>query len=79
MDQLRRAGVEFITVSDGFNLNGPAAEIILAVMARAAKLGRLAINERIAAAGTRLEAEGRPWGRPSRFALPTGDEWPRSR
>jgi len=28
---------------------------------------RLAINERISAARERVEAEGRKWGRPSRF------------
>jgi DNA invertase Pin-like site-specific DNA recombinase len=37
------------------------------VMAWAAKMERLAINERIAAARARLEAEGRPWGRPPRL------------
>jgi DNA invertase Pin-like site-specific DNA recombinase len=67
VDELRRAGVDLVTVADGFDLNGPAAEIILAVMAWAAKMERLAINERIAAARSRLEAEGRPWGRPKRL------------
>lgn len=53
-------------MSDGFSREGPAAEIILAVMAWAAKMERLAINERIAAARERVEAEGKRWGRPSR-------------
>jgi DNA invertase Pin-like site-specific DNA recombinase len=64
VEELRSAGCEPVTVSDGFDLTGPAAEVVLAVMAWAAQMERLAINERIAAARTRLEAEGRPWGRP---------------
>ena len=56
-----------VTVADGFDLAGPAAEVVLAVMAWAAKMERLAINERIAAARERLAEEGRPWGRPSRI------------
>ena len=67
VEELRGAGVDLVTIADGFDFNGPAAEIILAVMAWAAKMERLAINERIAAARTRLEAEGRPWGRPKRL------------
>jgi DNA invertase Pin-like site-specific DNA recombinase len=67
VEELRRHGVELVTVSDGFDLNGPAAEVVLAVMAWAAKMERLAINERISAARERLESEGRPWGRPARL------------
>jgi DNA invertase Pin-like site-specific DNA recombinase len=43
-------------------LDGPAAEVILAVMAWAAKMERLAINERIAAARRRVEVEKRALG-----------------
>src|SRR5436190_2138981 len=50
IEELRAAGCELVSVADGFDLTGPAAEIVLAVMARAAKMERLAINERIAAA-----------------------------
>ena len=67
VDELRAAGCDLVTISDGFDLSGPAAEIVLAVMAWAAKMERLAINERIAAARERLAEEGRPWGRPSRL------------
>lgn len=67
VDEFRRHGVEIITISDGFDLNGPAAEVILAVMAWAAQMERLATAERIAAARERLAAEGRPWGRPRRM------------
>jgi DNA invertase Pin-like site-specific DNA recombinase len=67
VDELKRHGCELITVSDGFSLEGPAAEVVLAVLSWAVKMERLAINERISAARDRLIAEGRSWGRPSRF------------
>ena len=67
IEELRVHGVELVSVSDGFSLDGPAAEVVLAVMAWAAKMERLAINERIAAARERVEAEGRRWGRPRRI------------
>ncbi len=67
IEELRAAGVEVVSIADGFSLDGPAAEVILAVMSWAAKMERLAINERIAAARERVEAEGKTWGRPSRF------------
>jgi DNA invertase Pin-like site-specific DNA recombinase len=66
VDELRASGVEIVTIADGFSLDGPAADVILAVMAWAAKMERLAIGERIAAARERIEAEGGRWGRPSR-------------
>jgi DNA invertase Pin-like site-specific DNA recombinase len=50
IEELRLAEVEVISIADGFSLDGPAAEVILAVMSWAAKMERLAINERIAAA-----------------------------
>jgi DNA invertase Pin-like site-specific DNA recombinase len=67
IEELRGHGVELVSVSDGFALDGPAAEVVLAVMAWAAKMERLAINERISAARERVEAEGRSWGRPRRL------------
>ena len=69
VEELRGNGCELVTVSDGFDLGGPAAEIILAVMAWASKVERQAINERIAAARDRLEAAGENWGRPRRMTL----------
>jgi DNA invertase Pin-like site-specific DNA recombinase len=67
IEELRGHACELVTVADGFDLAGPAAEVVLAVMAWAAKMERLAINERIAAARVRLEQEGRSWGRPPRL------------
>jgi hypothetical protein len=67
IEELRRAGVELVTVSDGFDLTGPASEMVLCVMAWAAQMERLATCERIAAARLRVEAEGGTWGRPRRL------------
>lgn len=71
LEELRAHGVEVVSVADGFDLGGPHAEIIVAVMAWAAKMERLAIGERIAAARDRVEAEGGHWGRPRRVDAPT--------
>ena len=68
VEELRTNRAEIVSVSDGFALEGPAAEVVLAVLAWAAKMERLAINERVAAARDRMEAEGRPWGRPPRLS-----------
>jgi DNA invertase Pin-like site-specific DNA recombinase len=67
VEELSAAGVKLVTVVDNFTLDGPAADVILAVMAWAAKMERLAINERISAARERLEAKGKAWGRPPRM------------
>ncbi len=68
IEELRAHNCELVSVSDGFDLNGPTSEVILAVMAWASKMERLAINERITAARDRVEAEGRHWGRPRRMS-----------
>jgi DNA invertase Pin-like site-specific DNA recombinase len=67
IEELRAHGCELVSVADGFGLDGPAAEVVLAVMAWAAKMERLAINERISAARERVENEGGRWGRPHRL------------
>jgi DNA invertase Pin-like site-specific DNA recombinase len=67
VDELRSHGCELVTISDGFDVNGPASEIVLAVLAWAAKMERLAIGERITAARARVEARGGAWGRPKRL------------
>jgi DNA invertase Pin-like site-specific DNA recombinase len=64
VDELRRGGCELVTLADGFDFNGPAAEVVLAVMAWAAQMERNAIGERIKAARVRIEAAGGRWGRP---------------
>ena len=67
IEELRGHGCEVVSIADGFDLAGPAADIVMAVLAWAAKMERLTTNERVAAARERVEAEGRKWGRPSRF------------
>lgn len=66
IEELKAHGCEVVSVADGFDLAGPAAEVVLAVMAWAAKMERLAINERISASRERIESEGKNCGRPSR-------------
>ena len=61
VEELRGHGIEIVSVADGFDLNGPAAEVVLAVMAWAAKMERLALGERVAAARERVEAAGGSW------------------
>jgi DNA invertase Pin-like site-specific DNA recombinase len=68
VEELRAAGATLVSCADGFDLSGPAAEIVIAVMAWAAKMERLAINERISAARLRIEADGGTWGRPRRMS-----------
>jgi DNA invertase Pin-like site-specific DNA recombinase len=67
VEELRGHGCTIATVADGFDLAGPAAEVVLAVLSWAAKMERLAIGERIASARARVEAEGGRWGRPRRM------------
>jgi DNA invertase Pin-like site-specific DNA recombinase len=67
VDDLKKHGVEIVSVTDGFSLDGPAAEVVLAVLAWAARMELLARSERIAAARERLAEEGRSWGRPKRL------------
>ncbi|MGD0679944.1 MAG: recombinase family protein [Polyangiaceae bacterium] len=64
LDEFRAAGVKVVSVADGFDLDGPCADIIIAVMSWGAQMERNAIGERIAAARERVEAEGGSWGRP---------------
>lgn len=67
IEELLEHGVVVVSIADGFDLQGPHWDIIAATMAWAAKMERLAINERISAARDRIESEGGSWGRPSRM------------
>ena len=67
LDELRAAGCKVVTIADGFDLEGPAADVVIAVLAWAAQMERLALGERIAAARARVEARGGAWGRPKRL------------
>jgi DNA invertase Pin-like site-specific DNA recombinase len=66
LETLRGAGCKVVSVADGFDLDGPAGDVVLAVIAWAAKMERDALGERIRAARARVEAKGGAWGRPRR-------------
>lgn len=68
LQQFQGAGCAVQSVADGFDLAGPAAEIVLAVLAWAAQTERVKIAENVAAARARMAREGRHWGNPP---LPT--------
>lgn len=67
VEELRANGCELVTCSDGFDLAGPLAEPLLALMAWAAKMENHARRERQAAARERIELTGGRWGRPRRM------------
>lgn len=64
IDELRAHGCQLATVADGFSLDGPGSDVVIAVLAWAAKMERQALGERISAARQRVEASGGRWGRP---------------
>lgn len=73
LEEFRGRGVVIVTVADGFTMEGPGADVVLAVLAWAAQMERLAIGERIADAHKRVKAAGLPWGRPKRVDQRTKD------
>lgn len=66
LEELVSSGCQVISVADGFALDGPFSDVVLAVIAWAAQMERAATGDRIAAARVRVEAAGRTWGRPNR-------------
>jgi DNA invertase Pin-like site-specific DNA recombinase len=66
VEEFRGRGVQIVTVADGFATDGPAMDVVLAVLAWAAQMERLAIGERISDAHARVKSAGLPWGRPRR-------------
>jgi len=64
LQEFQGAGCTVHSVADGFDLQGPAAEIVLAVLAWAAQTEREKIAENVAAARARMAREGRTWGNP---------------
>ena len=66
LEEFKIAGCRVISLADGFDLQGPASDVVIAVLAWAAQMERLALGERIAAARARIEAKGGQWGRPPR-------------
>jgi DNA invertase Pin-like site-specific DNA recombinase len=72
VDELRRAGCTLVAVADNLTIRAGSDDIVsetlVFALALAARLERAAICDRISAARERLEAEGRPWGRPPRLS-----------
>ncbi len=68
LEELQHGGCTVVTVGDGFDLGGQGivGQVVVAVMAWAASMERLALGERIAAARVRVEKSGGHWGRPVR-------------
>lgn len=62
--ELRDHGCKLAAVADVFDVDGPASDVVLAVMAWAAQMERQALGDRISAARERIEAAGGAWGRP---------------
>lgn len=65
VSDIRSHGCELHSVSDGFALEGPSSEMVLAALAWAAQMEREKIKENQAAARARMATEGRKWGRPA--------------
>ena len=74
VEEFQRHGVKVVTIADGFDMEGPAAQVVIAVLAWAAQMETLAMRERIFAARTRIEAKGGRWGRPARVDAKTMDK-----
>lgn len=75
VSEFRAAGCELIAVADSLHLKPGTddlqSDVFVFALGLAAKLERTAINDRIAAARARVEAEGRAWGRPERMDAAT--------
>jgi DNA invertase Pin-like site-specific DNA recombinase len=71
VEEIRKAGCELVAPGDNLTVRPDsddiASEVMVFALGLAAKLERVAINERIAAARERVESEGGRWGRPSRL------------
>lgn len=73
MNEFRDHGCEVESIADGFGFQGPARDVVLAVIGMCAQLERAAITERVAAARARKEAAGEAWGRPTVISPEIGE------
>lgn len=67
IEEFRSHGCELVLLADAFDLTGPTADVVMAVLSFAAQMEWLAITERRAAARERVLADGGTWGRPLRM------------
>jgi DNA invertase Pin-like site-specific DNA recombinase len=68
VNELRHNGCRVSSISDPFDLDGPAGDVVLAVMAWGAQLELKKQQDRRAAARERVKAAGGSWGRPRRLS-----------
>lgn len=66
-DQIRQHGATITSIADGFDVDGPFADVILAVFAACAQIELSTIRERLADARERARSNGTKWGRPRRM------------
>lgn len=69
--EFRAHGCELETIGDGFSLQGPGSEMIMAVFAWFSEQERKAIRQRLIEARAAIEADGGSWGRPRKADRPT--------
>lgn len=62
--ELRRHGCRVVSVADGFDLEGPMGDVVLAVLGAVAQMELDAQRDRREAARAAAEARGAKWGRP---------------
>lgn len=70
VEELRNAGVTLHSVAEGVTIRPGqdiTSDVFVFALSLAASIERTAINDRIAAARTRMAANGEPWGRPPRM------------
>ncbi len=64
LEELESHGTKIISVADGIDLEGPARDVVVSVLAWAGQWEHRAHGERVSAARARVEAKGGHWGRP---------------
>lgn len=70
VDEMRRCGVTLFSVGDNVTIRPGediTSDVLVFALGLAAKLEMTARNDRVAAARTRMQAAGQPWGRPPRL------------
>lgn len=71
VEQLKNAGCQLVSVTEGFDFAGPMGELLIAMLGFGAQQEMSAQLDRQRAARVRLESEGRAWGRPRKLAPET--------
>jgi len=64
LEELESHGTKIVSVADGIDLEGPARDVVVSVLAWAGQWEHRAHGERVSAARARVEAKGGHWGRP---------------